>query len=228
MKKLILLLSTFTILILNGMSSISFWSEEIISENSNEQIQKAELIYTYILEINDQIDLFKEKYSINPSENLKKEIRELNHMSYILKSIQTGEIDESTWKEAIPLVIERLKKSKNNIKNILQNEKNSFERNLKKKKEGFSKLWEKVSKQLDEIIRQIFRVMKKRGFGKDGIWEREEKIMKSINVLFKENIKLQRFWKQEFHSEKEMKVKFLRILKNIKREMLILKKTWLN
>ena len=70
--------------------------------------------------------------------------------------------------------------------------------------------------------------MKKRGFGKDGIWEREEKIMKSINVLFKENIKLQRFWKQEFHSEKEMKVKFLRILKNIKREMLILKKTWLN
>jgi alanyl-tRNA synthetase len=37
-------------------------------------------------------------------------------------------------------VIERLKKSKNNIKNILQNEKNSFERNLKKKKEGFSKL----------------------------------------------------------------------------------------
>jgi len=228
MKKLILLLSVFITLICNGFISMSFSDDSTPVVHNSEQTQRAELIYTYILDLNEQIVLFKEKYNIEPQADLKKEIRELSRMSYILKSIQTGEIDEDTAKEALPLVIERLKESKNNIKTILKNEKSAFERNLKKKKEGFSKLWEKVSKQLDQIIRQIFRVMKKRGFGKDGIWEKEQKIMTSLNTLFKENIKLQHFWNSDFSSEKEMKIKFLRILKTIKAEMLFLKKTWMS
>jgi hypothetical protein len=92
----------------------------------------------------------------------------------------------------------------------------------------FSRLWEKVSTQLDDLIKQIFKKMKERGFGKDGIWERERQLITSLNTLFKENIKLQRFWDSNFSSEKEMKIKFLRILKKIKREMMVLKKTWLN
>jgi hypothetical protein len=70
--------------------------------------------------------------------------------------------------------------------------------------------------------------MKKRWFGKDGIWEREQKIINSLNTLFKHNIKLQNFWKTEFSSEKEMKKKFLKVLKDIKKEMQTLKKTWLS
>jgi hypothetical protein len=140
MKKLILLLPVFITLICNGFISTSFSDDNSPVVHSSEQTQRAELIYTYILDLNEQIVLFKEKYSIEPHADLKKEIRELNRMSYILKSIQTGEIDENTAKEALPLVIERLKESKNNIKKILKNEKDAFERNLKKKKESFSKL----------------------------------------------------------------------------------------
>lgn len=204
--------------------SISFSDEH----NKESHIQKAELIYTYINDLKEKIILFEEKYDVKTDKNLEQEIHELGGMLRILKSIQVGDIDEKTSKEAMVLIIDKLKKSKNNITSILKKKKEGFEKRLENKKKVFSRLWEKVSTQLDDLIKQIFKKMKERGFGKDGIWERERQLITSLNTLFKENIKLQRFWDSNFSSEKEMKIKFLRILKKIKREMMVLKKTWLN
>jgi CRISPR/Cas system CMR subunit Cmr6 (Cas7 group RAMP superfamily) len=61
-------------------------------------------------------------------------------MLRILKSIQVGDIDEKTSKEAMVLIIDKLKKSKNNITSILKKKKEGFEKRLENKKKVFSRL----------------------------------------------------------------------------------------
>jgi CRISPR/Cas system CMR subunit Cmr6 (Cas7 group RAMP superfamily) len=61
-------------------------------------------------------------------------------MLRILKSIQVGDIDEKTSKEAMVLIIDKLKKSKNNITSILKKKKEDFEKRLENKKKVFSRL----------------------------------------------------------------------------------------
>jgi hypothetical protein len=81
---------------IGSLTSTSFSDESTIVENEGSHIQKAELINSYIIDLKENIDLFKKKYNIIQHEKLEKEVKEINGIAQILKSIQAGEIDHST------------------------------------------------------------------------------------------------------------------------------------
>ena len=190
--------------------------------NQDNTIKKAILVESYIKKHKEKIEKFIEKYDIKNKEYIKNDIKELNESILALNKIKNSEINKQKSEEIIQAIIKRIKSINNNLKEKLSIEKILFEKNLKRKKKIYSILWNKLSNKIDEInikiIKSIFSNTKISN-------QNKEKIKNNLIKLNKESKKLKYFWKINFKSEKEIKDSFVRILKNIKREVKLMKKS---
>jgi hypothetical protein len=220
MKKIILFLLIFIIAVSNWFYSVCF------SYEYSSDIQKAELIQTYIINLKKKIVLFNKKYNVVNDIDLKRELNELNFIVTALSSVINSKVDPIKNKKIITLVISKIKKSKIRITTILKKKKDKFEKNLKIKKDFFSEIWKKISKQLDNIIMKIYTLIKSKDIDNNGIWKiwkKEKMIISSLKNLNNSSLKLKYFWNSHFIWEKEMKIKFINLLKDIKKEILFIK-----
>ena len=125
-------------------------------------------------------------------------------------------------KKALALILEKLKQSKNKITDILLAKKRSFEKELLKKKGVFSRIWKKLSLQLNDIIVRIYKAIEK-----DWIRKQEKDIVNSLKKLYSVSRDLEYFASIDFDSAEEMRERFIENLKKIKKELLAIKRAWI-
>ncbi len=193
-----------------------------IKYNTENNIKKAILLEDYITKHKSKIENFIKKYKINNNIDIKNDIKWLNDTIIALKKIQTKDIEKEIAENVIKSILIKIKNINNNLKIKLKAEKNKIETKLNKKKELYSKLWIKLSNKINDINLKIaLKIFK----NKKELSEKELKIKENLIKLNKESKKLKNFWNINFKSENEIKNSFIRILKNIKKEIDLMKTT---
>lgn len=217
MKKIVysILFTTFFLF----SSNVFAWK---IEYNTESNIKKAILVENYIVKHKSKIGDFIKKYNISSSTLLENDINELNESIEALKQIQNTDIEKVIAEEVMQAIILRVKNVNDSLKTKLKAKKEEFEKKLKKKKEIYSRLWVKLSDKIDNINIKIATNIFK---DKKVLSLKESKIKLNLIKLNKESLKLRNFWNIHFKSEKEIKDSFIRILKNIKREIWLMKET---
>ena len=201
---------------------ISISNTVYASKNQDNIIKKAVLVENYIKKHKEKIEKFIDKYDIKDSKYIKNNIKELNESILALNKIKNSQISNEKSEEIIKTILKRIKYINENLKEKLIIEQQLFEKKLKRKKEIYSRLWDKLSNKIDQINIKIIKSI----YSNNKISnEKKEKIKNNLMRLNKESKKLKYFWKINFKSEKEIKDSFVRILKNIKREIKIMKNT---
>lgn len=206
---------------------MSFFQAPNISAQTNidsqkEIILRAELIQKYIVQHKENIQNFIDEYNIKNNVSLDRKLQELNTFSVLIYKIQTGQITWENAKSNINQILSWIKRINEEFKWILKKEKDLFEKNLEKRKILYSRVWDQLAWKLDQINIQI---AKKVLDWKTNLSSREQQLRQHMIRLNIESKKLQNIENIPFKSEKEIKQAFIRILKNIRREMLGIKKT---
>lgn len=193
-----------------------------IEYNTQYNIQKAVLVEDYISRNKDKINAFIKKYYILNNSSIQNNINELDESIIALRKIQNTDIEKQKAEDVLKAVMDRIKDVNENLKKQLEIEKNLFEKNLKTKRDAFSKLWlilaEKITYINTKTAKNIFK-------NNSSLSSKELKIKQNLVRLNIENQKLKNFWNVNFKSEKEIKDSFIRILQNIKREINSMKQT---
>lgn len=178
-------------------------------------VQKAELIEKYILEHREKIILFAEKYSLGGNKKVRESIRELDDLVDYVDQIKKRKIETSIAETALIEIVKQIKQINTSLQYILRDEKESFERRLEKTQKKYQELWEKLSHILGQVILKIID-----DFGNtSNLSEKEKRIIPHLKNLEWESQKLKNIGVIQFQNEAELKQSFLRILKNIKREI---------
>ena len=190
--------------------------------NTESNIKKAILVEDYILRHKNKIEEFIKKYSLPVNSNLTKDIEVLDESIEALRKIQNTNIDKSKAENIIQAIIIRIKNVNESLEAELRKEKSIYEAKIEKKLKAYSVLWIKLSDKIDSINLKIAQNIFK---DKKVLSLKESKIKLNLIKLNKESQKLRNFWNINFKSEKEIKDSFIRILKNIKREITLMKNT---
>ncbi|MFK7780256.1 MAG: hypothetical protein QM490_03825 [Candidatus Gracilibacteria bacterium] len=193
-----------------------------IEYNTESNIKKALLVEDYLSRHKGKIDDFIKKYNIFNNSNLLSDLNELDESIKALKKIQNTDIEKQKAEEVILAVINRIKRVNESLKIQLEIEKDIFERNLKSKKNAFSKLGIKIANKINSINLKIAQNIFK---DKQALSPKESKIKQNLIKLNKESLKLKNFGNINFKSEEEIKDVFVRILQNIKIEINSMKET---
>jgi len=217
MKKIVYSI-LFTLLFL--FSSNVFSAE--IEYNTESNIKKAILVEDYIVRHKSKIENFIKKYNIVNNSNIDNDIRELNESLSALQKIQNNDIKKEIAENIMKAVLVRIKNVNESLKVKFKKEKEKIEYNLNTKKTLYSKFWIKLSDKINDINLKIATKIFK---NKTILSTKELKIKQNLIKLNKESKKLRNFWNISFKSEKEIKDSFIRILKNIKREIGLMKDT---
>ena len=190
--------------------------------NTESNIKKAILVEDYILRHKNKIEEFIKKYSLPVNSNLAKDIEVLDESIEALRKIQNTNIDKLKAENIIQAIIIRIKNVNESLEAELRKEKSIYEAKIEKKLKAYSVLWIKLSDKIDSINLKIAQNIFK---DKKVLSLKESKIKLNLIKLNKESQKLRNFWNINFKSEKEIKDSFIRILKNIKREITLMKNT---
>lgn len=220
MKKLVLLLLIINITLSLNILSMPLSHAEDTKAYSD--TKKTELISTYIKNLKKEINIFKKRYEIENNESLENEVLELDNLLNILNNLNKKIIWEQDKEKIIKIILEKLKKSKDIIKNILKIKKTKYEKEFNIKREFYLKIWDKLNKQINNLIVNVYDVYK----NIDYLWEKETSIIILLKDLNKESLKLKNFKFFNFNTQTEMSTSMVRILKNIKNDILELKKIW--
>lgn len=196
----------------------SIWDELIINESVSKE--KIELIEDYITKHKRKIELFAKKYEIKNNKQLNASINDLSDMIIILRKLKNNSLEQPRIDEIVQKIVEKLKQINWELKPILKDSKEVFEQKLHKKSQQYSFLWAKVWEQLDRLIKNTIENLNKKNLAHS----QKKNIITALINLEKESKKLKNFQNIPFSNQKEMKDWFLRILKNIKRELLNVKK----
>lgn len=215
MKKVVYFILLFAIFI---FSNNVFAESKVYNTENN--IQKAILIEDYISRHKVNILEFINKYNISNNDKLNNDIWVLKESIDALKKIQNKEIEKKQAEEVLQAVIKRIKVVNESLKVQLKVEKEKYEKKIESKKLAFSRLWKQIWAKIDNINKKIAQNIFK---DKKVLSLKESQIKNILIKLNKESLKLKNFWSISFKSEKEIKESFVRILRNIKREINLMK-----
>lgn len=195
------------------------------SSSQKEVTIQAELIQKYVKQHKINIEKFISKYEIVNNNSLNLKLRELETFQVLLYKIEKRDYTENEAKIKINQILSWIKRINEEFKITLTIEKNNFEKRLERKKAAYSKIWKKLSIQLDRIN---IGVAKKIFQNKTTLSQKDLIIKKHLLSLDNESKKLENIGNINFRSQNEIRQAFIRILKNIKREMQGLKSTLKN
>lgn len=218
MKKLVLLAFIFS----------SFFQMTPIyaaSEIQEQKIIQAELITWYITKHQKNIQRFIQQYEIKNNIELNSKLIELNNLIWLMNVIKNNQISDIWAQNNINVTLKSIKRINNELKYILQAEKDNYSKKLEKRKKTYWNAGKKLSQQLDRINIEIAKNIFKE---KVNLTQREKAIKQHLLILDSLSDKLENIGNHNFNSEAEIKNNFILILKSIKKEMLHLKQTLKN
>ncbi len=222
MKKIIL--SIIFLIFFSSIHSV-YTAESIENRGSSYKLgfdtDQISLIEEYLITHKRKIELFAQKYEIKSNSEFNALFNDIWDMIYILKKIQENNIAPEKSKEILKKIVTKIKVTNDRLKVLLKNQKELFEKKLKWKKSSYVRLGTKVGSQLDKIIVSFAVSIKSKRL------ENSQKriIIHHLIELEKYSKRLKNFKNVQFQNEKELKIWFIRILKDIKKEMIWIKES---
>lgn len=199
--------------------STAYMEEDPYVWKSN--IEKTMLIEKYLLWHKEKIINFSMKYEVENDVEIKKSLDRINYLIESLNKIQNNSLDEDKENLVITTILSEIKKVNDDLKLTLQKKKDSFEVNLKIKKDFYSNLWYKLSFKIEEIYNVMYD---EKLYNNNYLNENETKTKNALNEINSLSKDLKYFSYRDFDSQNQIKQEFIKTLKDIRKQILILKK----
>ena len=183
------------------------------------EIDKLELIERYIVNYKKNISLVVAKYEIKDNKEIKDTTDSLNFLLEIISKVKDSNMSEQEKERVVKFLTKNLKEINWKSKETLKKWKEDFDKKVKQIQESYSKLWLKISWQLDFFIQKIHKLK----LNKEILNSKESILKENLNRIAEISRELKDFWEINFNSEKEIKTYFKNIIQDIRRELLKLK-----
>lgn len=183
------------------------------------EIDKLELIERYIVNYKKNISLVVAKYEIKDNKDIKDTTDSLNFLLEIISKVKDSNMSEQEKERVVKFLTKNLKEINWKSKETLKKWKEDFDKKVKQIQESYSKLWLKISWQLDFFIQKIHKLK----LNKEILNSKESILKENLNRIAEISRELKDFWEISFNSEKEIKTYFKNIIQDIRRELLKLK-----
>ena len=181
------------------------------------EIDKLELIERYIVNYKKNISLVVTKYEIKDNKDIKDTINSLDFLLEIISKVKDSNMSEQEKERVVKFLTKNLKEINWKSKETLKKWKEDFDKKIKQIQESYSKLWLRISRQLDILTQKIYKL-------KFNNRENTNSILKeNLDRITEISKELKDFWEINFNSEKEIKTYFKNIIQDIKKELLKLK-----
>lgn len=184
-------------------------------------IEKTILMWKYLSWHRENIINFAIKYELENDIDINKYIDKIDFLIDSLNKIQTNNFDKDREDLLISTILNEIKKINEQLKVVLIIKKNGFEKDLKIKKEMYSKIANKLSIKILEI-HDLLNNNDLRD--KKILTENELKLKTALKQIENLSKKLKYFSYIEFEKPSQVKEEFLNILKQIKEQISIIKK----
>ena len=113
------------------------------------EIDKLELIERYIVNYKKNISLVVAKYEIKDNKDIKDTTDSLNFLLEIISKVKDSNMSEQEKERVVKFLTKNLKEINWKSKETLKKWKEDFDKKVKQIQESYSKLWLKISWQLD-------------------------------------------------------------------------------
>ena len=205
---------TYLILIINPIfaikkSSINLENNPII-KNTEKNINQANVMENEVVNFRKKLILIQKKYKLENDNIIKKSIKDLYEIIYILRKIQTTKINKNTADYVIKVVINDLKNINIVTKSYLKN----IKLKLNKTKEKYNKISIRLNKTLNKITLSFIKYYQK----KENITKKDKEIIKIVQKIYSKSLKLKEFKNIIFYNEEDMKQYLVKILKDLKKD----------
>jgi len=184
-------------------------------------IEKTILMWKYLNWHRENIINFATKYEIENDLDIKKYVDKIDFLIDSLNKIQTNNLDKEREDLLISTILNEIKKINEQLKVVLIIKKNSFENDLKIKKEMYTQIAYKLSFKIVEIHSMLYN---KELQEKKILSENEVKLKNALKQIETLSKKLKYFSYIEFEKPSQVKWEFVKILKQIKEQISIIKK----
>jgi hypothetical protein len=184
-------------------------------------IEKTILMWKYLTWHRENIINFAVKYELEDDADIKKYVDRIDYLVDSLNRIQNNNLDKDREDLLISTILNEIKKINEQLKVVLIVKKTGFEKDLKIKKELYSKIAYKLSFKILEIHNMLYS---KELQEKKILSESEIKLKNALKQIETLSKKLKYFSYIEFEKPSYVKEEFLRILKQIKEQISIIKK----
>lgn len=185
-------------------------------------IEKTILMWKYLNWHRENIINFANKYELLDDEDINKYIEKIDFLIDSLNKIQSNNFDKDREDLLISTILNEIKKTNEQLKVVLIIKKNNFEKDIKVKKEMYSKIANKLSIKILEIHNLLYNDELK---NKKILSENEVRLKNALNKIENLSKRLKYFSYIEFEKPSQIKDEFLYILKQIKEQINIIKKT---
>ena len=206
-KKIILLFLLFITL----LSSNNVFS----SNDYNNNIEQAELIEKYILQVKNEVNELSIKYESNDSEFLKEKFKEMDNLVYVLRKIKDWEFQNNNTEDIIKKIFERFKELNSELIVYLKERKQ-----FKIEKDFYIEIEQKVSNKITILLDKMNLVFKQ----KTNLSTKEKEILKHLENLEELNKYLKIIEKTRFDNSEEIRESLVKIIKEVKIEIDLIKK----
>ncbi len=207
-----ILLITYLILIINPVfaiekSSINLENNPVI-ENTHKNIRQAKSIENEVTRFRNKLILVQKKYKLEKDPKINRSLKDLWEIIYILRKVQTTKINKPTADKVIKIVINDLR----NINIVTKKHFKKIKYNLKKNKNSYIKISEKLASKLNKITNAFIKHYK----NKENITKRDKEIIKIVIEIYNNTKKIKEFKDKVFYNKEDMREYLLKYFNNIK------------
>ncbi len=206
MKKIVALLIVFL-----GLSfNVSVFAD------TEYNIKQAELIERYITKYKKEVTTLRNKYKLYNSEVIKNNFSEIEWLLFWLKIIKEWKTWNTPPEEVLKKVLTKFKTINSELKIYLEKEKR-----LSEKKSYYVNIWGKIKDKVYKLSSKMNTVLKKN----KNLTEKEKKILEHLNKLEEIVKSIDYMERGNFESSEEMRNYLIKVVINMKGEIILLKKS---
>ena len=188
-------------------------------ENSNENIDKAKLLFKYAEEYQKSVRELQERYEVPDSPIITDGIKEVDQMKQILKQIQTKQIEKSDAEEIISSIVQELKNVSTGMNPYLKSQQDIYEKELEEIKDNYVRVGNLISRALYNFIERFSQKLSE----KDTLNSKQKELVGSLVKLNKIRESIDSFSRLSFRTKGGMKDFYISIIQSIKKELQIIR-----
>lgn len=199
-----------------NLSYVSDFSKTIrYGENTEEIINKAQLLEKYSRNYQKKLYEIRELYNIKTSPILDESEEELEKIIDSLIKLQSKYILAEDAEVVLKSIISGLRDINTNIEPYIRQQQQLYKEELSETKREYIIIWNKISKSLLNFIQKLSSVLAK----KENLTPKQKEVIKSLARLNENREKIKEFETTVFHTKWEMKTYYIKIIKSIRHEI---------
>lgn len=192
---------------------ISFKIES--TANSEENINKAKLLFKYAQKYQSNVREIQERYEISDSPIINDSFREIDLMKQALQNIQTKQIEKSDAEWILSSVIQELKNISTWVNPYLKSQQKKYENELAGIKANYVRIGKLISTVLYNFIERFSLKLSEI----DSLTIKQRELVNSLVRLNKSRESINEFSRLNFRTKDDMKDFYSSIIDSIKNEL---------